>query len=199
MSPLQFETRSILRWRCLVTKSCPILYDCIDCSPPGSSVHGISQARVLECVAISSSRGSSQPKDWTSVSCIGRHILYHQATREDPCLILKMLQNPLATEADGEDLNVVWPMQINFHLSCKSARSDQWGWMKCSHFCLTNTNILSSLLPWDIQWKKKKKKYNENLWKSFSKKWKLGSRTSTKLKTYIFRTGKSILKKSNEL
>ena len=48
----------------------------MDCSPPGSSVHGISQAKILEWVAISSSRGSSQPRDWTHVSCTGRQILY---------------------------------------------------------------------------------------------------------------------------
>ena len=154
MSPLQFETRSILRWCCLVTKSCTILCNHINFGLPDSSLHGISQARVLECVAISSSRGSSRPKEWTSVSCIGRQILYHQATREDPCLILKVLQNPLAIEATGEDLNIIWPMQINVHLSRKNAKGDQGGWMKCSHFCLTN--ILSSLLPWDIQWEKKK-------------------------------------------
>ena len=54
----------------------------MDCSPPGSSVHGIFQARILECVAISFSRGSSQPRDQTCVSQIGRPILYHWATRE---------------------------------------------------------------------------------------------------------------------
>ena len=48
---------------CLITKSCLILCDPMDCSPPGSSVHGISQARVLEWVAISFSRGSSLPRD----------------------------------------------------------------------------------------------------------------------------------------
>ena len=50
-----------------------------------ASVHGIFQARILEWIAISSSRGSSQPKDQTSiscVSCIGRQILYHCTTRE---------------------------------------------------------------------------------------------------------------------
>ena len=46
-----------------------------DCSPPGSSAHGILQARILEWVAISSPRGSSQPRDETHVSCIGRRIL----------------------------------------------------------------------------------------------------------------------------
>ena len=42
----------------------------MDCSPSGSSLHGISQARILEWVAISSPRGTSQPRDWTHVSCI---------------------------------------------------------------------------------------------------------------------------------
>ena len=46
------------------------------CSPPGSSVHGILQARILEWVAISFSRGSSQPRDWTRVSCFaGRRFI----------------------------------------------------------------------------------------------------------------------------
>ena len=52
----------------------------MDCSPPGSSVHGILQARTLEWVAMPSSRKSSQPRDQTRVSwvsCIGRRVLYH--------------------------------------------------------------------------------------------------------------------------
>ena len=49
----------------------------MDCSPPYFSGHGISQARRLEWVPASSCRGSSWPRDWTSVSCIGRQILYH--------------------------------------------------------------------------------------------------------------------------
>ena len=53
-----------------------------DCSPPGSSVHGISLARILAWVVISFSRGSSQPRNWTHISCIGRQILYHWATWE---------------------------------------------------------------------------------------------------------------------
>ena len=46
-------------------QSCPTLRNPMDCSPPGSSVHGISQAGILEWIAISSSRGSSQPRDQT--------------------------------------------------------------------------------------------------------------------------------------
>ena len=48
---------------CSVAQSCPTLCEPLDCSPPGSSVHGISQARILEWVAIAFSRGSSAPRD----------------------------------------------------------------------------------------------------------------------------------------
>ena len=61
-------------------QSCPTFYDPMDCSPPGSSVHGILQARILEWVAMPSSRGSSLPRDQTCISYasyIGRQVLYH--------------------------------------------------------------------------------------------------------------------------
>ena len=67
---------------CLVIQLCPSHCDPRNCSPPGSSVCGISQARVLEWVAVSFSRGPSQLKDQTHVSCLGRRILYHWATKE---------------------------------------------------------------------------------------------------------------------
>ena len=54
---------------CLVAQSCPTPCDSIDCSPPGFSVHRILQARILEWVAMPSSRGSSQPRDQTQVFC----------------------------------------------------------------------------------------------------------------------------------
>ena len=62
----------------LVTKSCPTLCDPVDCSPPGSSVRGISQATISFC------KGSFQPRDQTRVSCIARWIIYHWATGEVP-------------------------------------------------------------------------------------------------------------------
>ena len=65
-----------------VTQSCPTLCDPVDCSLPGSSVQGILQARVLEWVAISFSRGSSRPRDRTQVSCIGGRRSNLWATRE---------------------------------------------------------------------------------------------------------------------
>ena len=54
----------------------------MDCSPPGSSVHGILQARILEQVAIPFSKGSSQPRDQTQVSCIAGGFFTIWATRE---------------------------------------------------------------------------------------------------------------------
>ena len=76
-------------WPCVVCLlscfSCPTLWNPEDCSLPGSSVHGIIPARILEWVAISSARGCSQSRDWTCLSCvycIGRQILYHWATWE---------------------------------------------------------------------------------------------------------------------
>ena len=62
---------------CLVAQLCPTLCDPVNCSPPDSSVHGISLARALKWVAISFFQGSSWPRDWTRVSCIDRQILYH--------------------------------------------------------------------------------------------------------------------------
>ena len=61
-------------------RSCPILCDPMDCSPPGSSVRGILQVRILEWIAMPSSRGSSQPRDRicvSYVSCIDRQVLYY--------------------------------------------------------------------------------------------------------------------------
>ena len=55
---------------CSVIILCAALFHPVDCSPPGSSVQGILQARILEWVAISSSRGSSQPRNQTHVSCL---------------------------------------------------------------------------------------------------------------------------------
>ena len=70
---------------CMHVWSCPTLCNPMDYSPPGSSVHGIFQARILEQVAVSYSGGSCWPKDQnciSGISCIGRQILYHWATRE---------------------------------------------------------------------------------------------------------------------
>ena len=57
-------------------------YNPVDCSPPGSSIHGIFQAGIPGWVAISFSRGSSRPRDWTMVSCLTGRLFTTWATRE---------------------------------------------------------------------------------------------------------------------
>ena len=85
----------VFAWLCAHSlQSCPILCSPIDCSPPGSSVHEILQARILERVAMLSSRGSSQPKDWTHiswVSCIAGEFFIHWATWGSPHRFLPVL------------------------------------------------------------------------------------------------------------
>ena len=80
------------------------------CSPPGSSVHGLFLARILEWAAISCSRISSQPRGQTCVSCIGRQILYHWVTWEThslPYLLLKC-----RAVKRGMETTQAWQMQV---------------------------------------------------------------------------------------
>ena len=76
----------------LCAQSCPTLCSRMDCSLPGSSAHGISQARTLEWVAIFSSRGSSQLRDQTHVSCVGRRILSHQGSPKKSIQVFKNIR-----------------------------------------------------------------------------------------------------------
>ena len=126
MSKIQvnFPWRSEVKWN-EVAQLCPTLCDPMDCSPPGSSIHEILQARILEWVAISFSRGSSWPRDQTRVSCILSRCFTIWATREAHrmtlfplCLILQILRwhswlkkkkNPPANSG-----------------RCKRCRFDQW-------------------------------------------------------------------------
>ena len=71
-----FTSLSVARI-CSLASLCLTLCDPLDCSLPGSSVYGSFQARILEWVAISSSKGSSQPEDRTCITCHVRQILYH--------------------------------------------------------------------------------------------------------------------------
>ena len=91
---LPFWKAHLLWNRCLVTKSCPNLWDPMGCSLPASSVQGICQARILEWVVIPLSRGSSWPGVWTHVSYIGRQILYHWATWKNRMKYLSDSVNP---------------------------------------------------------------------------------------------------------
>ena len=77
------KTRKVWLCLCSVTELCLTLCNPMDCSLPGSSVHGIFEARILDQIAISYSRGSLRPRDRThtsSFSCPVRQILYYCAT-----------------------------------------------------------------------------------------------------------------------
>ena len=92
---------------------CLSLCDPVGCSPPGSFVHGILQARILEWVAIPFSTGSSQPMNQTcvsNISCIGKWVLYHQRHPGRPVTVgkwrnlsdaTKVLTGPEKDGADG--------------------------------------------------------------------------------------------------
>ena len=76
---LTCSVRVCARKHAKLLQLCPTLHDPVDCSPPGSSVHGILRTRRLEWVGMPSSRGCSQPRDQTHVSCVsclGRWILH---------------------------------------------------------------------------------------------------------------------------
>ena len=78
-------------------QSCPTLCNPMDCSPPGSSVHEILQARILEWTALPSSRRSSRPRDQTHVSyiaCISRRVLYHSRHLGDAPLLPSLIVFP---------------------------------------------------------------------------------------------------------
>ena len=81
-----------------VTQSCPTLCDSMDCSPPGSSIHGIFQARVLEWVAISFSRGSSRRSNPGLLHC--RQRPYHLSHQGSLLLFMALQLNKSASFHD---------------------------------------------------------------------------------------------------
>ena len=100
-------------WRKVkVTQLCLTLCNPRDCTPPGFSVHGILQARILECVAIPFSRGPFQPRDWTSGSCMSGEFFTVWATREAKNMgvgSLSLLQGIFPTQESNQGLlNCRW-------------------------------------------------------------------------------------------
>ena len=98
-------------WVCAESlQSCLILCDPMNYSPPGSSIHGVLEARILEWAAIPSSRGSSQPRDrtWVSyVSCIGRQLFFSPLVPPTKPYLKKQVHNKsYATEC------VIWIQKL---------------------------------------------------------------------------------------
>ena len=111
----------------------------MDWSLPGYSVHGILQARILEWVAISFSRGSSSPRNRTQVSCTAGRVFTNWATREVPerwapknwyfwtVVLEKTLENPL----DGKEIKPVHPKEISPEYSLEGLMLK----LKLKYFC----------------------------------------------------------------
>ena len=110
---------------CLVAKSCPTLFVTpltIACQAPLSM--GILQARILEWVASSSSRRSSQPRDITHVSCIGRQILYHWATRAALCMICRHNREEVGIKFVGWEGRKIWLKNLQSNILKKVVALD---------------------------------------------------------------------------
>ena len=112
---------------CSVTKLFLTLCNPMDCNLPGSSVHGILQVRILEWVVISSSRGSSSPRDWACISCIGRRIFF-------------FFFFFFTTEPSGRPIRVVMLQVISLHLAL---------FLGFIHVVMRSCNSFSSL-PYSI-------------------------------------------------
>ena len=103
----------------LVTQLCPTLWDPIDCNLPGCSVHGILQARILERVAISTSRESSWHRDWTCVSCIASRFFTHWVIRE----ALTIVSVQFSSSVVSDSLATPWTAVRQASLSITNSRS----------------------------------------------------------------------------
>ena len=119
----------------LVTQSCPTPWDPMDWSPPGSSVHGIFQARIREWVAISFSRGSFWTKDQTHISWNVRQILYHWATRKAKILLkthVCMLFHLILTLSHQGFCELFHRIAVTETPSQTSSVQGHWGFCYCS-------------------------------------------------------------------
>ena len=117
-------------WPCEVAQSCLTLYDPMDCNLPGSSVHGILQARVLERVPISFSRGSSWPRNRTWVSHIARQTLYLLSCQGSTFTALILLNSSLRHNqccylVIFKEIGIKWLTYINLCVLLKHMCKDK--------------------------------------------------------------------------
>ena len=143
-------------------QSCSTLCHPLDCSPPGSSVYGISQARLLEWIARSSSKGSPWPRDWTRVSTLEGRFFATSTTWEAPsesasCSVvsdslqlheLRVIdRKPRLPVMDPKDIRVLFPSICDYVTLCgqrhfaavsrlrTGRRVVLFGWVQFNHTC----------------------------------------------------------------
>ena len=136
---------------CLLAQSCPTLCDPMDYCPPNSSSHGILQARILELVAISFSKGSSGPRDQTYISCISctqRPILHHCTTWEDQEWVSGETQDDVNPGLYGAP-SPRWCL-ITLYQSGEGTQSHPFGFKSQSHHPVAGTlsNTLKLYHTW---------------------------------------------------
>ena len=102
-----------LSYACVCAQLCLAICDLMDCSPPGSSVHGILQARILKWVSMPSSRASSQPRDRTYISCVSC-IAGGFFTTEPPWKPTLSYRNPTYIYSSGSRKSFRLPYQCAF-------------------------------------------------------------------------------------
>ena len=107
---------------CLVARLCPILCGTMDCRPPGSSAHGISQTRILEWMAISSYRESSWPRDRTWVSCVASEFFTNWATRD----IIREYYSEVKLLSRVWLFATPWPVAYQASWSMGFSRQEYW-------------------------------------------------------------------------
>ena len=122
-------------------QSCPTLCDPMDCSPPGSSVHGILQARMLEWVVMSFSRGFSWPRAQTHISCVSSIIIFTTSTTRKapslwypPHLKVKLwvaqscltLCNPMDCSPPGSSIHWILQARILEWVAMPFSRGSSW-------------------------------------------------------------------------
>ena len=125
----------------------------VDCSPPGASVHGIFQARILEWVAIPSSRRSCQPRDRTQASCTGGGFLTIWATREALKALVKAIKKKKDTLSDNS-----WYFPSPGNLGCclrhetfiAKIGNNHSKPGKAGHFARYSWSIISAVLANDV-------------------------------------------------
>ena len=128
LSPKLYHPKLKLYILCLVTQSYLTLYDPIDCSPSGSSVHGISQARILEWVALPFSRGSSWSREKTQVFCIaGRFFTILATFHNIKCVLIMFRHSP-----KHHKYSRTYTAKIQFY---GSRFSESWSYFQDSRSC----------------------------------------------------------------
>ena len=125
-----------------------------DCSLPGSSVHGIFQARILEWVAISFSRGSFWPRDWTQVFCIVGRRLTVWATRKAPAhysISSSTLLSPVPSRKKKESSMRIAENNYSW-LAEEPGRLQSTGSLRVAHDWATSLSLFT-LLHWRRKWR----------------------------------------------